>query len=167
MAERQFVAVTFNKSRRLPLQLFCLPIILLALISCQGKRPNNLGLNTDGGLFPCPDKPNCISSDDEKSEHYVEPIAIHSNKETAYKKLHNIIATTKGSKIIKSEENYLYAEFTSSVFKFVDDVEFHFSRDDKNIFIRSASRLGKHDFGVNRDRIKKIRFRFQQNDYQK
>jgi len=153
--------------RSLILRLFFVSLTLM-LISCQGKRPLDLGVNGDGRLNSCPDKPNCISSYDktERKDQYIEPIQIHSNKTTAYKKLLSII-TSEGAQIIIKEENYIYAEFTSSLFKFVDDVEFYFSSDTANILIRSASRIGKSDLGVNKKRIETIRFRFQQNDYQK
>ena len=59
--------------------------------------------------------------------------------------------------IITQNENYLYAEFTSAIMRFVDDVEFLYDPGQQVVQIRSASRLGKSDLGVNRKRIEFIR----------
>lgn len=56
-----------------------------------------------------------------------------------------------------SDDNYIHAEFTSSIFRFVDDVEFYFETAEKIVQVRSASRKGYYDWGVNRRRIEKIR----------
>jgi uncharacterized protein (DUF1499 family) len=63
----------------------------------------------------------------------------------------------KKTQIITEDKNYLYAEFTSAIMGFVDDVEFYLDEDAKLIQVRSASRLGKSDLGVNRKRIETIR----------
>jgi uncharacterized protein (DUF1499 family) len=63
----------------------------------------------------------------------------------------------KKTKIITENKNYLYAEFTSAIMGFVDDVEFYLDEGAKVIHVRSASRLGQSDLGVNRKRIETIR----------
>ena len=139
-------------------------ICLLFLVSCSGERPLNLGAQDDLLLLKCPDKPNCVQSqrpDDE--DHFIKPIKIVSNKEHAHKKIVGILSKDSSAKIIKKDENYIYAEFTSSIFQFVDDVEFFFTED--LIHFRSASRLGHSDLGANKKRIEKIKFKFHQNDY--
>ena len=68
-----------------------------------------------------------------------------------------VIKSIPRSIIIKETNNYLYVEFTSKLMGFVDDVEFYFDRDGKSIQVRSASRLGESDLGVNRQRIEEIR----------
>ena len=68
-----------------------------------------------------------------------------------------VIRSIPRSIIIKETNNYLYAEFTSKLMGFVDDVEFYFDDDGKFIQVRSASRLGESDLGVNRQRIEEIR----------
>ena len=55
--------------------------------------------------------------------------------------------------------DYLYAEYSSALFGFVDDVEFYFPPETHIIHVRSASRLGHSDLGVNRKRIEAIRAR--------
>ena len=64
-----------------------------------------------------------------------------------------------GAAVIRSEPDYLYAQYTTRLMKYVDDVEFWFDPAKKVIQVRSASRLGSRDFGVNRSRIEAIRLR--------
>jgi uncharacterized protein (DUF1499 family) len=66
--------------------------------------------------------------------------------------------------VVKVEEDYIHAEFVSSVFRFVDDVEFSFDKTKKLIQVRSASRTGYSDLGVNRRRIEEIRKQFDQKE---
>ncbi len=141
--------------------------VISILNSCQSERPNNIGI-TDGPkgkvLTKCPQTPNCLSSHYiEDKEHYVEPLQYKMPKEQAKKLISSIIIKTSSAQLIKESPDYIYAEYTSSVFKFVDDVEFDFSQNNI-IHFRSASRLGKKDFGVNSKRIEEIKFRFYQND---
>ncbi len=82
----------------------------------------------------------------------------------AHIKLVGIINKTGGTLVEKSP-NYLRAEYKSSVFKFVDDVEFYIDDNQKLIHLRSASRSGYYDFGVNKKRMSEITFKYHQNDY--
>jgi len=126
-----------------------------------GNRPENLGL-TSGTLAACPSTPNCVSSQSEDSEHYIEPITYQSSATEAIAQLKNIIANEKRAKLIADDQttNYLYAEFTSRWMGFVDDVEFYVNDKAKRIDMRSASRLGESDLGVNRQRLERIRSKF-------
>jgi uncharacterized protein (DUF1499 family) len=71
--------------------------------------------------------------------------------------LKSIIESTPRTSIVEERADYLYAEFTSMLIGYVDDVEFYFPPDEQVIHVRSASRLGYSDFGVNRKRIEDIR----------
>jgi uncharacterized protein (DUF1499 family) len=64
------------------------------------------------------------------------------------------------AKVVTVRENYIHAEFRSRLFGFVDDVEFSFDEDKKTIHLRSASRTGLYDFGMNRKRMERIRSQF-------
>jgi uncharacterized protein (DUF1499 family) len=144
--------------------LYKILTLIILTVSCSAPRPNNLGI-VDSKLLSCPDKPNCISSfASVKSEHYADAIKIVSNKERAHQKVSGILDKSKNAKIISSTADYIHAEYTSSIFKFVDDVEFYLGID-KLVHFRSASRTGKSDLGVNKKRIEEIRFKFQQNDF--
>ncbi|MBV8884022.1 MAG: DUF1499 domain-containing protein [Chroococcidiopsidaceae cyanobacterium CP_BM_RX_35] len=121
-----------------------------------GKRPNNLG-NRGGKLAPCPNTPNCVSSQSSDAQHRIEPLTYNSTPKEAMAALKAAIQSIKKTQIITENENYLYAEFTSAIMGFVDDVEFYLDEEAKVIHVRSASRLGKSDLGVNRKRIETIR----------
>jgi uncharacterized protein (DUF1499 family) len=114
------------------------------------KRPGNLGVR-DGMLAPCKRSPNCVSSQANPSdeEHYIAPI--HGTMEAVRRAVEDF----PRSKIIQEGEGYLYAEFRTKLLSYVDDVEFYF--DGKLIHVRSCSRLGRRDFGVNRKRIEALR----------
>ncbi len=116
-----------------------------------GKRPTNLGVKA-GQLAPCPNTPNCVSSQSEDPEHAIAPLAY-----AAIADIKKVVEAMERTTIIEETENYLYAEFKSRLMGFVDDVEFH--KDDINqvVHVRSASRLGKSDLGVNRKRVEAIR----------
>ena len=90
----------------------------------------------------------------------MEPYAYTGDKHEAKEKLAEIISTFKRAKIVVNEQDYLHAEFASAIFGFVDDVEFYFDDENKVVHFRSAARLGKYDFGVNRKRMDEIRERF-------
>ena len=107
-----------------------------------------------GGFTPCRRTPNCVSSqaDPSDAEHYIAPIPFQGDAIAAVRKAVESLPRTR---VISTDSHYLYAEFRSKLLRFVDDVEFHF--DGKVIHARSASRLGRRDFGVNRARIEKLR----------
>jgi len=121
-----------------------------------GKRPTNIGVQS-GQLAPCPSTPNCVNSKSQDAEHRIEPLTYNSTPTEAMADLKTVIQNQERTKIITETENYLYAEFTSKLMGFVDDVEFLLDDSAKVIHVRSASRLGKSDLGVNRQRIETIR----------
>jgi uncharacterized protein (DUF1499 family) len=126
-----------------------------------GKRPTNLGIHS-GQLAPCPNSPNCVSSFSQDASHKIEPLTYNSAPTVAMANLKQAIASLDKTKIIDQTDNYLYVEFTSSLIGFVDDVEFLLDQGAKVIHVRSASRLGESDLGVNRKRIETIRTQLNQ-----
>ncbi|GAX41431.1 hypothetical protein NIES4075_24010 [Tolypothrix sp. NIES-4075] len=121
-----------------------------------GKRPNNLGVKS-GKLAPCPNSPNCVSSQSSDVGHSIAPLSYSSSPEEAIANLKSVIQSLPRTKIITESNDYLYAEFKSALMGFVDDVEFYLDRKANVIQVRSASRLGQSDLGVNRKRIETIR----------
>jgi uncharacterized protein (DUF1499 family) len=113
-------------------------------------------------LAPCPESSNCVSSIDPMDKHYIEPLRYTGNKNAAYIRLVNLIVSQQRARIVINEPDYLKAEFRSAILRFVDDVEFLFSADQSVIDVRSASRVGYYDFGVNRRRIEDLRNRWNQ-----
>lgn len=122
-----------------------------------GDRPTNLGVK-EGKLAPCPSSPNCVvSQGDEDAEHAIAPLAYSGNPALAIAKLTDIVRAMPRTTIVEATDNYLYAEFASKLMGFVDDVEFYLDPTASVIQVRSASRLGQSDLGVNRKRVEAIR----------
>jgi uncharacterized protein (DUF1499 family) len=131
----------------------------MALFSFSGQRPTNLGV-TDNKLLNCPNTPNCVSSQSTDTQHKIAPLSYTGDPIKALETLKATISNMPRTKIITDEGNYLYVEFTSALMGYVDDVEFYVNTDKSVIEVRSASRLGESDLGVNRDRIETIRTKF-------
>ncbi|MDD5712179.1 MAG: DUF1499 domain-containing protein [Smithellaceae bacterium] len=129
------------------------------VLGCSGSRPRNLGA-ADGSLSPCPSSPNCVSSQSADSAHFTEPLHYEGSPGAAEARLIKVIASFPRSRIVAETDGYLHVEFTSLIFRFVDDVEFLFAPDGRTIHVRSASRVGYSDLGVNRKRVEQIRRRF-------
>lgn len=132
-----------------------------SLFSFSGSRPSNLGVK-DGKLAACPVSPNCVNSQtpDSDAEHHIAPLSYSGSPSEAIARLKGIITAMPRTQIIAESDNYLYAEFTSALMGFVDDVEFYVDEAAGVVQVRSASRLGQSDLGVNRKRIEEIRAKF-------
>ena len=118
------------------------------------KRPHNIGV-VDGRLAPPKRTPNCVSSqaDPADQEHYIAPIAFRGD----FSSVEKAVAGMRGAKLIRREGNYLYAEYRTPLMRYVDDVELLYDPQAGVMHVRSASRLGRRDFGVNRKRIEALR----------
>ena len=116
----------------------------------------NVGL-TDGRFAQCPDSPNCVSSMAKDQKHFIEPIAYEGGRAGARQTMLSVIRSMKRSRIISESDTYIHAEFRSFLFRFVDDVELFFPENTPVIHMKSASRTGYSDFGVNRKRLAEIR----------
>ena len=111
------------------------------------------------GFSPCPPSPNCVSTRAPASDdrHAIAPYRYQKSRVEAKEALKAAIATLPRNNLIEEDQAYLRYEFTSLLFRFIDDVEFVFHDDEKMIHFRSASRIGYGDFGVNRRRMEEIR----------
>jgi len=123
----------------------------------RGTRPGNLGVR-DGKLAACANKPNSVCSQ-AQGIHAIAPLRFSGDAGAAMRKLAALVRGLPRTEIIESRPDYLYAEFSTPLMGFVDDVEFH--SDGGVIHVRSASRLGYSDLGVNRKRIEAIREAFE------
>ena len=121
------------------------------MFNFKGTKPSNLGVK-DGKLAACPGTPNCVSSQSDNAQAKIEPLPAVSIAE-----IKKVVDGMEGATIIEENENYLYAEFKSKLMGYVDDVEFYLGSDANGVQVRSASRLGKSDLGVNRKRVEEIR----------
>ncbi len=137
------------------LYLFSL-VAIATLTGCAGMTPKQLGV-VNSGLYPCPSSPNCVSSYAQDS-HKIAPIQHALSIEQAQARLLSTLSQFHEAKLTFQEPGYVRYEFTSRFFGFVDDVEFLILP--STIEVRSASRLGYSDLGVNRKRIEAIRKAF-------
>jgi len=129
-------------------------LVFIAKAIQSHKPPERLGLQ-NGMLLPCPDSPNCVCSEglsQASEQHAIAPIQANEGAWDSLKK--RIIE--QGGVILKDDGVYLHATFTSALFRYVDDVELRRDQKQGLIHIRSASRVGHSDFGVNRERVERL-----------
>ena len=126
----------------------------------SGKRPDNLGVK-DGRLATCGRRLNCVSSqaDPADAQRYVAPIPFKGDARAALSAARKAVERMRRATVIRQEGNYLHAEFRSKLMGFVDDVELMFDERSGVLHVRSASRLGRRDFNVNRERVEALRAR--------
>jgi uncharacterized protein (DUF1499 family) len=129
----------------------------------KGTPPTDLGIH-DGKLKSPSKTPNSVSSQaslypghPQRTYADIAPLPLKGDAAATLDRIASIIETMDGAKIVKREPGYLYAQFTTRLMKYVDDAEFWFDPDTEVVQVRSASRLGKSDLGVNRERIEFIR----------
>ncbi len=133
-------------------------LLLSAFLSLSACGSNQVTTGIENGrLAPCPDSPNCVSSDATDEQHGVEPYRLKVAPQQAWHGLQNVIAAEPRKRLVSVNDSYMHVEFVSAVFRFVDDVEFHLRPADGIIAVRSASRTGHSDMGVNRKRVERIR----------
>ena len=132
-------------------------LLLVGLSACAGTPPEDLGV-TNGQLKHCPTSPNCVSSQagTEDERHFIAAIPYTGEKQDTLSRLLLVIQSMDRTKIAECAEGYLRVEFSSAHLGFVDDVEFYFP-EASFIHVRSASRMGYGDLGVNRERIERIK----------
>jgi uncharacterized protein (DUF1499 family) len=126
----------------------------------SGKRPTDLGVK-NGNLRPPPSSPNAVSSQATGGYHQIAPLTYKGTREQGMKTLKAIVESTPNTRIIEARPDYLYVEYATTLLGFVDDVEFYLPSGGQIIHVRSASRLGYSDLGVNRKRIEAVRARLE------
>ena len=146
-------------------------IVLLALAAIaagqlgalKGTAPGDLGVR-DGRLKPPSMTENSVSSQaalyaDHPQRQYatIAPLALKGDGPATIAKIKAIVQATPGAELVQSDAGYLYARYTTRLMKYVDDVEFWFDAASNVIQVRSASRIGRSDLGVNRQRIEAVR----------
>ena len=111
-------------------------------------------------LRPCPTKPNCVSSRATDAKHYIDPLRYTGHTPGAIEALRRIIGDAPRAAVVDDRPGYLRAEFTSRLFRFVDDLELLADEAAGVIHVRSASRIGYSDLGANRRRVEWLRKNF-------
>lgn len=141
----RFISIIFGLTFTLLSSILFSPTALAAIATDQGQ------------LAPCPTSPNCVLSQNSDAEHQIEPITYQSDRAKAQETLLKVLSVVPRTEVVEQNDSYIHAESTSRIFKFVDDVEFYFPPGEKIIHVRSASRVGESDLGVNRRRLEQIR----------
>jgi uncharacterized protein (DUF1499 family) len=147
-------------------------LMLLAVIAGQagwlaGKMPADLGVK-DGRLKPPALTPNSVSSQadlyaDHPQKRYasVAPFRYSGDPQAAMGRLAAVLEATPGCVLVTREPGYLYAQCSTRLLKYMDDVEFALDEAAQLVHVRSASRIGRGDLGLNRKRVEALRAQFE------
>lgn len=134
---------------------------MVTLMTWNSNSSATPGLQ-DQRLAPCPNRPNCVSSDAAPgTEHYIEAFLLQITPEEAWAALRELLTEQARVHIVSADDSYLHAEARTRWLGFVDDMEFHLRPERGQIAVRSASRLGYSDLGVNRKRVEALRRQLQ------
>ena len=147
--------------RRLLSKPFAAAIVTTSgLIGCASPPPKQFTRSADE-FTPCSSAPHCVSSQADKGgSKYVAPFAYkQATAAAARQTLLDILAASEGATVERAEERFIHATFRSTL-GFVDDVTFIVQPEAEIIDVKSSSRLGYYDFGVNRKRVEQLRARF-------
>ena len=136
-------------------------LLCICMTCCSDTKISAQGIK-EGVLAPCPDSPNCVSTQAEDTKHHMDPISYTGTLEQARQRLLKVISSMRRARVMVDKGNYIHVVFTSMIFRFKDDVEFAFDDRNKLINFRSASRVGYSDMGVNRKRMEEIKKRFEE-----
>jgi len=137
-----------------------LVIIAFFVLGYRSQSGAASGL-VEGRLKPCPDTPNCVSSEFvSDAAHYIEPLVYAADEAAQVLPRLKAIIREMGGSIQAEKTGYLAATFTSSIFGFVDDLELRIDTGQNTIHLRSASRVGHGDLGVNRKRVELLKNSF-------
>ncbi len=112
-------------------------------------------------LAACPDKPNCVCSSDTRPEHAIPPLTFTGDPQLAWQRLEKVLQAQPRLEIVQNEADYRHVVFTTLLLRFRDDCEFLLRPAQSIIEVRSASRVGRSDLGVNRRRIESLRAAFE------
>lgn len=134
-------------------------VTALSALSTTGCVGSNQKPVADGvtHLQDCPDRPNCVSSNAVDEKHHIKPLELKGDVPTGWKAIKAAVNDLPRTKIVASRDSYIHAECKSRFFRFVDDLELQLDKKTGIIAIRSASRIGYFDFGVNRRRVEALR----------
>lgn len=134
-------------------------VVRLALLGRQSESGVALAASESDPeqLEVCGTKPNCVSSTDSRPEFQIAAIPFSDSPEAALARAEAALTQSERTKITRKGPNYLRAEARSKLFGFVDDVEILVDAKANVIQLRSASRVGYSDLGVNRKRLEHLR----------
>jgi len=150
-----------GKEMKKMLKIFTGSVMFITILwGCSGNptEHNNSG---SSGLLDCPDTPNCVSSLAKNAKHRVEPFKLKKDPKTSWDVVQKTVGLLSRTNIVSADNSNIHAECRSIIFRFVDDLALHLSPSNGIIHIRSASRTGYSDLGVNRRRVENLRKKLQ------
>ena len=123
----------------------------------QGRQAPKLGI-VNGELKESPASPNCVNSFAQDELHAIRPFqSAAGQSELLLADLTAVIVRMPRTRLVEQSTNYRRFECRSRIFRFVDDLELLAIPEKDVVHVRSASRIGHSDLGVNRDRVESIR----------
>lgn len=128
----------------------------LTFVACTGARPVEVGVH-GGALRPCPPTPNCVSSDAGDPDHHVAAFELAVPAADAWPAVARAVEDMPRTVVVAHTDDFIHAECSSRIFRFVDDLELQLRSAEGVVAVRSASRLGRGDMGVNRQRVERLR----------
>ncbi|WP_245546235.1 DUF1499 domain-containing protein [Marinomonas posidonica] len=140
--------------------MIVLIVVLLAgffvYVKMNNQMPEGLGV-TDGQLKPCSSAPNCVSTQADQTDdvHYADPVVYSGGRQDMQLRIEAYMLR-QGAKLVDNSLGYAHFEVESDIVGYIDDIEFYLPESDSVVHIRSSSRIGYSDFGVNRDRVRQI-----------
>ncbi len=140
-----------------PWRIAILPALLYlsCALACAGPVPDDLGVRS-GRLAPCPESPNCVSTD-ATDGHRTHPFRLAKPADEAWQDARQALLSLPRTVIVKETADYIHAESRSPLMRFVDDLELFLRSGEEQIAVRSASRKGWSDLGANRERVWELR----------
>jgi len=153
-----------GKEMKKNLKFFIRPLLIsMILWGCSGNQTERQ-YSESSGFLDCPDTPNCVSSLAKNPKYRVEPFKLKKDPKTSWDIVQKMVGSLSRTKIVSADNNNIHAECRSMIFRFVDDLTLNLTPSNGIIHIRSASRIGYSDLGVNRHRVESLRKKLQQND---
>jgi len=141
--------------------ILTLALLLIGVIVLEKGQSSAGGLMA-GHLSPCPSTPNCVCSEiSPMAVAYIEPFVIVGDAQYAWHRLRAVIEQTNGD-VVADNGEYMWVTYKTQWLRFIDDVEFRSDEANHVIHVRSASRIGRSDFSVNRNRMIKLRKLYEQ-----
>ncbi len=124
--------------------------------AASAPQPGSLGVDANGLFAPCPDTPNCVTTQQGLPSQTMPALTYTGSRDDAQTRMRTILAGLPRTQLVTDKPGYLHVEFRSALVGYIDDVQFAFDDAAKTIHFKSAARLGMGDMGVNRARMTEI-----------
>ncbi|MAK45434.1 MAG: hypothetical protein CMN80_14935 [Spongiibacter sp.] len=139
-------------------RLFLITSTVALLFGCAAPLQSPEQVDTPSALSSCPSAPRCVSSQSEDLDAFTSPFKVTSAEQ--WQTLQSLLRSLPRTQVIAQSPHYLHVEVRSKIMRYRDDVELLYTPDKNRVDVRSASKIGYYDFGVNRERIEALRLRF-------